>query len=319
MLFNTRLSQRQIKCVVYPNSALALTEKGCNGNFSLFVIFVFRATQHGHPANNVYLQGEQTPFQNQCSAALRYIILLLGVPNQGKNGDTDFVSVRCRLPNRDTGLVMRFSDAQSIRASTCRRTTGLLCTSSYAPLKQSTQSSPDINGLVISNTLALWLRAAGSVERVVHISFSSSRKLEENSESQTESITHLCLANAVDRNSFGLPVPDAAVLWRGTERYTCSRGATRTVFQQSLLTGCDTIYQTMIRRSAQSLRPPRPSLGGKLRGQRRQIFHNLPGSTTSHLATSSWSDIFGSRPFLYLALNSSSSNYSQWRKVMAVQ
>ncbi|QSS50525.1 DUF636 domain-containing protein [Histoplasma capsulatum var. duboisii H88] len=75
----------------------------------------------------------------------------------------------------------------------------------------------------------------------------------------------------------------------------------------------------MIRRSAQSLRPPRPSLGGKLRGQRRQVFHNLPGSTTSHLATSSWSDIFGSRPFLYLALNSSSSNYSQLRKVMAVQ
>ncbi|KAG5296278.1 DUF636 domain-containing protein [Histoplasma capsulatum G186AR] len=90
-------------------------------------------------------------------------------------------------------------------------------------------------------------------------------------------------------------------------------------FQQSLQTGCDTIYQTMIRRSAQSLRPPQPNLSGKLRGQRRQVFHNLPGSTTSHLATSSWSDIFGSRPFLYLALNSSSSNYSQWRKVMAVQ
>ncbi|QSS62725.1 DUF636 domain-containing protein [Histoplasma capsulatum] len=156
---------------------------------------------------------------------------------------------------------------------TCRRTTGLLCTSSYVPLKQSTQSSPDINGFVLSNMLGLWLRAAGSVERVVQIPFSSSRKLE----------------------------------------------ATRTIFQQSLLTGCDTIYQTMIRRSAQSLRPPRPSLGGKLRGQRRQVFHNRPGSTTSHLATSSWSDIFGSRPFLHLALNSSSSSCSQWRKVMAVQ
>ncbi|EDN04441.1 predicted protein [Histoplasma mississippiense (nom. inval.)] len=61
---------------------------------------------------------------------------------------------------------------------TCRRTTGLLCTSSYVPLKQSTQSSPDINGFVLSNMLGLWLRAAGSVERVVQIPFSSSRKLE---------------------------------------------------------------------------------------------------------------------------------------------
>ncbi|OJD12771.1 hypothetical protein AJ78_06688 [Emergomyces pasteurianus Ep9510] len=166
----------------------------------------------------------------------------------------------------------------------CRRTTGSLCTS-YVPLKRGTQSLPKLNGLVEyveSTVVSRWfceicgahvfLQLKGDDERGE--TFMVARGTITDIEFQTESITHLSLANTIDGSVFGATVGAAGVLQSGMKRDACFTGSTCTNPAES------------------SIPPPSPTktltAGCQCGGVK---FFISPPDHTSHLASSPWCDV----------------------------
>ncbi|PGH33930.1 hypothetical protein GX50_03251 [[Emmonsia] crescens] len=181
--------------------------------------------------------------------------------------------------------------------TTCRRTTGLLCTS-YVPLKRGTQSAPNLNGLIeyVESTAAsrwfceicgahVFLQLKGDEEHGEK--FMVARGTIADTEPQTESITHLSLDSTVDGSIFVSPVPAAGVLQSGVERSTCFTGTTCTVPVYTTNPTRGHISKDDLQNSSTS---PTKTLAASCQCEGVKIFITPPDHT-SRLTSSPWPDI----------------------------